>query len=192
VKGRAILVRVAIDLPKRAFNSEDSCPEFPFPFVEEANQTHQTTMTTKISSKAVVQPYLSFDGRCEEALEFYCKTLGAQIEMILRFKDSPEPCDPNMVPPGSENKVMHSSFRIGESVLMANDCGCSGSTPKVQGFSLSYSVPDAATVEKVFAALSEGGQVQMPLAKTFFSPLFGVVADRFGVSWMVLVTPSQS
>lgn len=148
-------------------------------------------MTTKNTSKGIVQPYLSFDGRCEEALEFYRKTLGAEIDMLLRFKDSPEPCDPSKVPPGSENKIMHSSFRIGESVLMATDCGCQN-TSKFQGFSLSYSVPDEATVDKVFAALSEGGQAQMPLAKTFFSPRFGVVADRFGVSWMVLVTPQQS
>jgi len=148
-------------------------------------------MTTKNSNQGIVQPYLNFDGRCEEALEFYRKTLGAEIDMILRFKDSPEPCDPSMVPPGSENKVMHSSFRIGSSVIMASDCQCQGGKEKFGGFSLSYSVPDEATVDRVFAALSEGGQVQMPPGKTFFSAKFGVVADRYGISWMVLVTPPQ-
>lgn len=147
--------------------------------------------TAKTNTKGIVQPYLSFDGRCEEALEFYRKTLGAEIDMLLRFKDNPEPCDPAMVAPGSENKVMHASFRIGESTLMASDCRCQGGKEKFEGFSLSYSVSDEAEVERAFAALSEGGKVEMPLAKTFFSPRFGVVADRFGLSWMVLVTPPQ-
>lgn len=146
----------------------------------------------KNSSKSIVQPYLSFDGRCEEALEFYRKALGAEVEMILRFKDSPEQCDPSMVAPGSENKIMHCSFRIGGSILMASDCGCQGGATKFEGFSLSYSVPDEAEVERAFTALSEGGKVQMPLGKTFFSARFGVVTDRFGISWMVLVSPEQA
>lgn len=147
-------------------------------------------MTTKSSSKGIVQPYLSFDGRCEEALEFYRKTLGAEVEMILRFKDSPEQCDPEMVKPGSENKIMHAAFRIGESVLMASDCRCDG-RESFEGFSLSYSVADEATVDRVVNALSEGGKIAVPPSKTFFSARFGVVTDRFGVSWMVLVTPAQ-
>jgi PhnB protein len=133
-----------------------------------------------------VQSYLFFDGRCEEAIEFYKKTLGAKVEMLLRFKDSPEPPQPGMVPPGSENKVMHATFRIGDTVLMASDGRCTGK-PTFQGFSLSITVPSEAEAKRVFAALGDGGQVQMPLAKTFFSPQFGMVADRFGVSWMVIV-----
>ena len=133
-----------------------------------------------------VQPYLFFDGRCEEAVEFYKKTLGAKVEMLMRFKDSPEPAQPGMVPPGAENKVMHSSFRIGDTMVMASDGRCMGK-PSFQGFSLSLTVPNEAEAERLFAALGDGGQVQMPLAKTFFSPRFGMVADRFGVSWMVIV-----
>lgn len=134
----------------------------------------------------LVQPYLFFDGRCEEAIEFYKKTLGAKVEMLMRFKDSPEPAQPGMVPPGAENKVMHSSFRIGDTAVMASDGRCMGK-PSFQGFSLSVTVPNEAEAKRVFAALGDGGQVQMPLAKTFFSPQFGMVADRFGVSWMVIV-----
>jgi PhnB protein len=134
----------------------------------------------------LVQSYLFFDGRCEEALEFYRKKLGAEVTMLMRFKDSPEPQQPGMVPPGSENKVMHASFRIGETTLMASDGRCLGK-PNFQGFALSLTVANDAEAEHTFAALGDGGQVQMPLTKTFFSSRFGMVADRFGVSWMVLV-----
>jgi PhnB protein len=132
----------------------------------------------------LVQPYLNFDGRCEEALEFYRSAVGAEVTMLLRFQDSPEPCAPGMVTP--MDKVMHASFRIGENTLMASDCHCTGK-PNFQGFSLSLTVPTVAEAERRFAALAAGGQVQMPLTKTFFSPSFGVVADRFGVSWMIYV-----
>ncbi len=135
-----------------------------------------------------VQPYLFFDGRCEEAVEFYRRTLGAEVTMCMRFKDSPEPPAPGMVPPGAEDKVMHTSFRIGETTLMASDGRCLGQ-PSFQGFSLSLAVPDDAEAERVFAALGDGGEVQMPLTKTFYSSRFGMVADRFGVSWMILVAP---
>lgn len=135
----------------------------------------------------LVQPYLFFDGRCEEALEFYRRALGAEIQMLMRFKDAPEPPQPGCGP-GSENKIMHVSFRIGGSVIMASDGRCEGK-PTFAGFALSLTVANAAEAEKSFNALSEGGQVQMPLAKTFFSPSFGMVADRFGVSWMVYVIP---
>lgn len=128
-----------------------------------------------------VQTYLHFDGRCEEAIEFYRRTLGAEVEMLMRFKDSPEPPQTGMVPPGSENKVMHASFRIGDTTLMASDCG----PPAFQGFSLSITVPDEATADRLFSALADGGEVKMPLGKTFFSPRFGMVADRFGVSWII-------
>ena len=131
-----------------------------------------------------VQPYLFFDGRCEEAIEFYCRTLGAEVITLLRFKDSPNPG--GMVPPGAENKVMHSSFRLGDTTVLASDGRCEG-RPSFQGFSLSITVPNDAEAERLFASLAEGGQVQMPLTKTFFSSRFGIVADRFGVSWMIHV-----
>ena len=130
-----------------------------------------------------VQPYLNFNGRCEEALAFYGKALGAKIERVMHFKDSP---DPSMVSPGSENKVMHSSFRVGDAIVLASDGRCQGET-NFQGISLTLTVPDEAEAERRFGALSDGGQVQMPLTKTFFSPRFGMVADRFGMTWMVLV-----
>ena len=133
-----------------------------------------------------VQPYLFFEGRTEEAIEFYRSALDAQVDMLMRFKESPEPPKPGMVPPGSENKVMHASFRVGDTIVMASDGNCTGK-PNFQGFSLSITVPDEAAAERTFAALGKGGQVHLPLTKTFFSPRFGMVADRFGVSWMVIV-----
>jgi PhnB protein len=135
-----------------------------------------------------VQAYLFFDGRCEEAVEFYKKVLGAKVEMLMRFKESPEPPQPGMVPPGSENKIMHTCFRIGDTAVMASDGGCTGKV-RFQGFSLSLSAANEAEADRLFAALGDGGAVQMPLGKTFFSPRFGMVADRFGVSWMIIVAP---
>jgi PhnB protein len=135
-----------------------------------------------------VQPYLYFEGRCEEAIEFYRKALGAEVTTLMRYKDSPEPHQPGMVPPGAENKVMHSSFRIGETTVMASDGLCSGK-PDFKGVSLTITVPNDNEAEQLFAALGDGGQVQMPLTKTFFSSRFGMVADRFGVSWMIIVAP---
>jgi PhnB protein len=135
-----------------------------------------------------IQPYLFFDGRAEEAIEFYRSALGAEVLTLLRFKDGPEPTTPGMVPPGAENKIMHSSFRIGDTTVMASDGRCLGK-PAFQGFSLSFTVPSEAEAERLFSVLGKEGQVQMPLAKTFFSPRFGMVADRFGVSWMIHVEP---
>lgn len=135
-----------------------------------------------------VQPYLFFDGRCDEAIEFYRSALGAEVTGLMRFKDSPEPPQPGMVPPGAENKLMHASFRIGDTTVMASDGRCLG-RPNFQGFSLSLTAPDDAEAERLFASLAEGGQVQMPLTKTFFSSRFGMVADRFGMSWMIIVAP---
>lgn len=132
------------------------------------------------------QPYLFFDGRCEEAIEFYRKALGARVEMLMRNRESPDKPPPGMLPPGSDEKVMHAELRIGETTVMASDGGCGGK-PEFKGFSLTIPVPDAAAADRVFAALADGGQVQMPLTKTFFSPRFGMVADRFGVPWMVIV-----
>ena len=130
-----------------------------------------------------VQPYLSFDGRCDEALDFYKKALDAKVNVLMRFKDAP---DQSMISPGNEAKVMHASIRVGESTVMMSDGRCTGK-PDFKGISLSLLPKTEAEAEKLFAALSDGGQVQMPLTKTFFSPRFGMVADRFGVSWMIVV-----
>jgi PhnB protein len=135
-----------------------------------------------------VQAYLFFDGRCEEAIEFYKKALGAEVKMLMRFKDSPEPPQPGMVPPGSENKVMHSCLRIGETEVMASDGHCQGRAT-FEGFSLSLTASNDGEAERLFKSLSDGGQVRMPLTKTFFSSKFGMLADRFGVPWMIIVAP---
>lgn len=134
---------------------------------------------------SVIEPYLFFAGRTEEAIEFYRKALGAEVEMLMRFKDSPEP-PPAPLPPGFENKVMHASFRIGGSRIMASD-GC-GETPQpFSGFSLSIAAPTEAEAQRMFNALADGGSVTMPLGPTFWSPAFGMLADRFGIAWMVSV-----
>ena len=130
-----------------------------------------------------VTPYLFFDGRCEEAIEFYKKTLGAEVGMMMRFKDAP---DKTMCTPGTENKVMHACLRIGGTDVMASD-GRVQNKPKFEGFALSISPKDEADAERLFKALADGGQVQMPLAETFFAQSFGMVADRFGVGWMIIV-----
>ena len=132
-----------------------------------------------------VQSYLFFNGRCEEAIEFYKKALGAKVEMMMRFKESPEPPQPGMVPLGSENKIMHSCFRIGDTAVMASD-GCADGRPVFQGFALSLTAKNDADADRLFAALSDGGKVQQPLIKTFFASRFGMVADKFGVGWMVI------
>lgn len=137
----------------------------------------------------LIQPYLFFDGRCEEAIEFYRQALGAEVTMLLRYKDAPDKPPEGMVAPGSDNKVMHASLQIGATTLMASDGGCSGKPPSFGGFSLSITAPTAVEADRLFNALATGGQVQMPLGKTFFSPRFGMVVDQFGVPWMVVVAP---
>ena len=132
---------------------------------------------------ATIHPYLFFGGRCEEALEFYRNAVGAQIDMMARFDESPDPPPPGTLQPGFEHKIMHAAFRIGDNFLMASD-GCEEGSG-FQGFSLSLSVDTEEEARRVFAALSDGGKVTMPLAKTFWSPLFGQLTDRFGISWMV-------
>ncbi len=134
----------------------------------------------------LVQPYLFFEGRAEEAVELYRKALGAEVTMLMRYKDSPEPQAPGHIPPGGENKVMHMSLRIGDSIVMGSDGRCSGK-PAFQGVSLSLTVKSDGEAEQRFAALSEGGQVQVPLTKTFFSSRFGMLTDRFGLGWMIMV-----
>ena len=141
--------------------------------------------TTK--DNRTIQPYLFFNGCCEQAVEFYRKALGAEVLTLMRFKDNPEPekggCGP--VPP---DKIMHASFRIGDTQVMASDGQCTGKT-NFDGFSLSLSVSTESEADKFFGALADGGNVFMPLAKTFYSPRFGMVRDRFGVFWMVITVP---
>ena len=133
------------------------------------------------------QIYLFFDGRLDEALAFYKKTLGIEVEMLMRFKDNPEAAkNPESCAPGSEDKIMHSCFKLGDQRVMASDGHAKGQ-PEFKGFSLSLSATTEAEAEKLFAALGEGGKVEMPLMKTFFSPKFGMVQDKFGLGWMVLV-----
>jgi PhnB protein len=135
-----------------------------------------------------IQPYLFFNGRCDEAIEFYRGALGAEVEMILRMKEGPDG-GPTDLPPGWENKVMHASIRVQGNAIMMSDA-MSQEAPRFEGFALSLNVPDAATADRFFAGLAEGGQVTQPLVETFFSPRFGMVSDRFGVHWMVnVVTP---
>ena len=135
-----------------------------------------------------VQPYLMFDGRCEEAIEFYREALGAEVQALIRFKDSP---DSASCANGHGDKVMHTCLRIGDTAVMASDGQCQGK-PGFQGFSLSISAADDAEAKKRFTALADGGQVQMPLSKTFFASSFGMVADRFGVSWMIVANPAAT
>ncbi|HWM83831.1 MAG TPA: VOC family protein [Pseudolabrys sp.] len=137
----------------------------------------------------LVQPYLFFNGRCEEAIEFYKSVLGAKVEMLMRFSESPEkPQSPDCVP-SDPNKIMHASIRIGDSMLMGSD-GMTGEKPEFKGFSLSLTANGEAEAEKTFNALAQGGQVFQPLVKTFFSPRFGMVQDKFGVGWMVMALPA--
>lgn len=135
-----------------------------------------------------VQAYLlAFNGRCEEAITFYKQTLGAEVLMLMRYKDAPESPPPDTMAAGMEDKVMHASLRIGDTVVMMSDGRCDGSSVNFQGFSLSLNPTDDAEGKRLFAALAGGGQVQMPLGKTFWSPCFGMVTDRFGVAWMINV-----
>jgi PhnB protein len=129
-----------------------------------------------------VQPYLFFEGRCDEAVEFYRKAVGAKVNMLMRFKDSPDPAMAH----GNPDKVMHASLQIGDSMVLVSDGDARGQ-PSFHGFSLSLTAADDAEAKRLFEALSEGGQVRLPLTKTFFASSFGMVADRFGVGWMVYV-----
>jgi len=126
-----------------------------------------------------VQPYLFFDNCCQDAIDFYRSALGAEVTALMHYKDGPD-----TPPAGMENKVMHANFRIGDSIVMASD-DCAGKQTGFTGFSLTLAVADEAEAERVFAALAIGGEIRMPLAKTFWSPRFGMVADRFGVLWMI-------
>jgi len=138
-----------------------------------------------MSKNGKIEVYLFFNGRCEEAIEFYRKALGAELQMLMRFKESPQPPPANTMPPNWGDKVCHASMRIGETIVMASD-GC-GEKAGFDGFTLSFTAPTEADAKRVFAALSEGGQVRMPLTKTFWSSCFGMTADKFGLGWMVTV-----
>jgi PhnB protein len=132
----------------------------------------------------MISPYLFFDGRAEEAIEFYRRVLDAQVEMMMRFRENPEP---GMNPPGSENKIMHATLRIGDGLLMCSDGECTGK-PEFRGVALTLRVANEAEAESRFNALADGGRVELPLQKTFFSSKFGMVVDRFGVLWMIIVS----
>lgn len=129
-----------------------------------------------------VSPYLFFDGKCEEALEFYQRILGAKVLMMMRFKENPHP-EHNA--PGSAEKIMHAAFQIGQTTVMASDGHCKD-LPKFDGFSLSIDCASDAEAKRLFDGLSAGGQVTMPLGPTFFAHSFGMVADKFGVGWMLI------
>ncbi len=141
-------------------------------------------------SMATVQPYVCFGGRCEEAIEFYRHALGAKVGMLMRFSDSPDPVPEGMLAPGFEKKIMHADFTVGQSMVLVSD-GCTEGEGKKSGFSLALSLPTVADVDRSFAALSEGGTVTMPPAKTFWSEKFGMCVDKFGVSWMLMVAEAK-
>ena len=134
-----------------------------------------------------ISPYLFSSGHCDEAIAFYQKAIGAKVEMLMRFKEAPEQ---DKIPPGIGDKVMHAAIRVGDATILASDGWTQGQT-NFQGFSLTLQARDEADAERLFKALSDGGQVKMPLGKTFFSPRFGMTADRFGVSWMIIVEPKS-
>src|SRR5215469_2089329 len=142
----------------------------------------------KNNSHSLVQPYLHFEGRCEEAIEFYKRAVGAEVGMLMRFKDAPQP--PPGLPSGSENKVMHAHLTIGPTSLLMSDGHCSGK-PGFAGFSLTLNATNEADAEQQFKALAEGGKVMMPMEKTFFAAKFGMLQDKFGVGWMVIVRPES-
>jgi len=135
-------------------------------------------------AKAHIDPYLYFDGRCEEAIEFYRKAIGAEVQMMMRFSEAPPPPDQGAMPPG--DKIMHAAVRIGDSVIFASD-GFARGQASFAGITLSLSLATDAEAKRAFDALAEGGEVRQALGKTFFASSFGMLADRFGVPWMVLV-----
>lgn len=169
------------------FEADDFGEEFT-PELREKEDNLEATLSIQ---KATAQSYLFFSGRCEEALEFYKTALNAKILMVMRFSESPDPTPPGMLAPGFENKIMHCSFQVGGTTIMASD-GCDPQS-RFDGFRLALSVPTEAIADRVFNALSDGGKIDMPLVKTFWSPRYGMVTDKFGVGWMVMVPgPSQS
>ena len=152
---------------------------------------HERSLQRRLAlSAATVEPYLFFSGRCEEALTFYQQALGATIVMKMHFDESPDPVPAGMLQAGFEHKIMHASFTIGKTTIMASD-GCDEQS-RFAGFRLTLSVPTAAAADSTFAELATGGKVDMPLTETFWSPRYGMVTDRFGVGWMVMVPGETS
>ena len=136
-----------------------------------------------------VQPYLFFDGRCDEAIDFYKLALGAELMSLMRFRDAPDPDEHGPERPAGD-KVMHASLRVGDTTLLMSD-GDAGGSPKFDGFSLALNLRSEGDAERLFTALADRGRIQMPLARTFFAPRFGMVVDRFGISWMIYVPPAS-
>lgn len=134
---------------------------------------------------ATIQPYLFFRGRCEEAIEFYKKALGAKVGMVMRFKDNPDRPPPGVVPPSLDERIMHASIEIDDAMIMMSD-GMKEGGPAFGSMSLSLGVRNPQDVDRYFNALAEGGEVEMPLSKPFFAERFGSVKDKFGVSWMII------
>jgi PhnB protein len=133
-----------------------------------------------------IRPYLFFEGRCEEAIGFYRDSLGAEVRMLLRYKDAPEQSpDQSTVKPENAEKIMHASLQIGETMVLASDGHVSGQ-PAFNGFGLTINVATDAEAERIFTALGVGGTVRMPMEKTFFASRFGMVSDRFGVLWLIM------
>lgn len=159
-------------------------------FTPELREQEANLEAALAMDKATVQPYLFFGGRCDEALDFYKKALHAKVGRIMRYNESPEPVPPGMLQPGFEKKIMHCEFQIGGMTLMASD-GCDEKS-RFEGFRLALSVPTEADADRTFNALAVGGKVDMPLTRTFWSPRFGMVSDRFGVEWMVMVPGQQA
>lgn len=139
--------------------------------------------------KLEIEPYLFFGGKCEEALAFYSDVLGAETLFKMRFSESPDPLPEGMIADGFEEKIMHSTFRVKDTTIMASD-GC-GPEARFEGFSLAINLDDEAEAKRIFEGLSKGGKVDMPLSKTFWSPCYGMLTDRFGVAWMVMVQGSN-
>jgi uncharacterized glyoxalase superfamily protein PhnB len=148
-------------------------------------ETEQALLQTMTLQQASIQPYLFFGGRCEEALAFYESAIGAKLNMKMRFSESPDPVPEGMLQAGFENKIMHASFTIGQVTIMASD-GCDES-PKFDGFRLALSVPTELAAQQIFDGLASDGKIDMPLCKTFWSPCYGMVTDKFNVGWMVMV-----
>ncbi len=136
----------------------------------------------------LIQAYLMFNGHAEEAVEFYRRALGAELEMLMRFKEAPDPPPPGTIPADWGDKVMHASITVGDQRIMFSDgCSTEGAAQRYEGFSLAVSVADIPAADRVFAALADGGTVTMPQGATFWSPRFGMLTDRYGVAWMVMV-----
>jgi PhnB protein len=128
---------------------------------------------------------LHFNGRCEEALNFYKQALGAEVTFMMRYDESPDPQSKACMAPGTEKKIMHANVKIRDTEVMMSDGRCEGGLPKFDGISLTVNVSPA-EADRIFNALGNGGQVQMPLCETFFAEKFGMVADKFGLSWLLL------